>query len=123
MHCASKWGGAGEAGTTAQSAVVATSEGGQRFRNETRRSRIALRSLSTRRSIARRATKTRGGGLKLSASSCPLGSAAVPLSLGFGAWALTAAAVLSETGSRTLFGLDEGIYLTDERMGTDAHIV
>ena len=42
----------------------------------------------------------------------PAASGAAPLLLGLGAWVLTAAAILSGTGSRMLSGLDEGIYLT-----------
>jgi len=42
----------------------------------------------------------------------PPDPSAAPLMLGFGAWALAAGTVFSSTGSRTLFGLDEGIYLS-----------
>src|SRR5271169_5680481 len=42
----------------------------------------------------------------------PAASGSAPVLLALAAWALTAAVTLSNTGSRLLSGLDQGIYLT-----------
>jgi hypothetical protein len=68
-------------------------------------------SFSTHGSNVRRPKGGRAGQPKL-ATGAPIRSDPASLLLGLGAWVLTAAAVLSSTGSRTLFGFDEGIYLT-----------
>jgi hypothetical protein len=65
---------------------------------------------SAPRTDARRAKRTPLEQPKL-APAGPVGVGAVSLLLGFGAWALTAVVILSNAGSRTFFGLDEGIYL------------
>jgi hypothetical protein len=57
----------------------------------------------------------------LLAPTRPVGSSAASLLLAFAACAVTAATLLSVTNSRTLFGLDEGIYLG--KLGTVAHFV